>query len=194
MAAHRGRRPIEHFAELGVLGPSTRFIQMIALDDSEVRVLKETDTKVVHSVLCALNLGYGATAIGRYPEMLRQGIPASLACDGANCSNSFDMVRAMYAVATIYKDSRRDNALVHAEQAIEIATINGAKSIAMEHEIGSIEVGKLADLTLFDCNRPEWLPLVNLVNNLVYSADGRSVDSRTCRAGARGARPLGRRG
>lgn len=177
MAAHGGRRPLEHFADLGVLDRNVRLVHMIALSETEVKLLKEFQVKPVHSVLCALNLGYGATAVGSYPEMIEAGIPVSLGCDGANCSNCFDMVRAMYAVAGIYKDSRRDVNLVSGEQAIEMATLNGAASLLMEDAIGSIEVGKKADLTLFDCHRPEWLPMINVVNNLVYSADGRSVDT-----------------
>jgi 5-methylthioadenosine/S-adenosylhomocysteine deaminase len=176
-ATHEGKRPMEHFAELGVLDRNVRFIHMIAVDQGEVELIREFDVKPVHSVLCALNLGYGATAIGRYPEMLEAGISVSLGCDGANCSNSFDMVRAMFAVAGIYKDRRRDVSLVPAEQAIEMATINGAESILSEDQIGSLEPGKKADIVLFDANRPEWLPMINVVNNLVYSADGRSVDT-----------------
>ena len=62
-----------------------------------------------------MRLGYGATAIGRYPELIRAGVPVALGCDGGNCSNFFDMVRAMHLVATLYKDARRDVSLVPAE-------------------------------------------------------------------------------
>lgn len=171
------KRPMEYFADLGFLDKNVRFIHMIALSKREVELVRQFDVKPVHSVLCALNCGYGATVDSRYPEMIDMGVSVSLGCDGANCSNCFDMVRAMYVLAGIYKDRYKDCTKVSAEQAIEIATLGGAESILMQDQIGSLEAGKKADITLFDCNRPEWLPMVNVTNNLVYSADGRSVDT-----------------
>ena len=176
-ASHRGLRPIEHFAEIGALDERLRLIHLIALSQREAELVRATGVKPVHCVTCALRLGYGATAIGRYPELIRAGVPVALGCDGGNCSNFFDMVRAMHLVATLYKDARRDVSLVPAEMAIEMATRNGAISVLAEEELGSIEVGKLADLTLFDTSRLEWQPLTNVVYNLVYAATGASVDT-----------------
>jgi cytosine/adenosine deaminase-related metal-dependent hydrolase len=175
MAEHAGHRPMEHFADLGVLDRNVRFCHMNALSNHEVGLIREFQVKPVHVILAAMKAGYGATVTGKHPEMLAVGVPVSLGSDGSNASNSFDMVRAMYCVAGIYKDSRLDNEMIPAEQAIEMATINGAKSVLMEDEVGSLEKGKLADIVLFDRKRPEWLPMINPVNNLVYSADGRSV-------------------
>ena len=87
------------------------------------------------------------------------------------------MVRAMHLVATLYKDARRDVSNVPAETALEMATINGAKSLLADHELGSLETGKLADMVLFDTSRIEWQPLTNVVYNLVYSSTGSSVDT-----------------
>jgi 5-methylthioadenosine/S-adenosylhomocysteine deaminase len=109
--------------------------------------------------------------------MIRAGVPVALGADGANCSNFFDMVRAMHLVATLYKDARRDVSHVPAETAVEMATINGAISLGAESELGSLDPGKLADMVLFDTSRIEWQPLTNVVYNLVYSATGASVDT-----------------
>lgn len=174
--AQHGRRPMEHFAQLGILDRNTRFVHMLALDEREIALIERHDVKLVHCVMTAMKLGYGATATGRMPEMLAQGIPVALGCDGANCSNTFDLFRAMFCVAGVYKDNRRDVRLVPAETALEMATVNGARSLLMEDQIGSLEPGKKADLVVCDRKRAEWLPTVNVVNNLVYSADGRSVD------------------
>jgi cytosine/adenosine deaminase-related metal-dependent hydrolase len=81
----------------------------------------------------------------------------------------------MYLVAVVYKDARGTTDVVPAELAIELATLHGARALGLEDEIGSLEVGKKADLVLFDTRRPEWRTLFNPVNSLVYNADGRSV-------------------
>ncbi|HZU07894.1 MAG TPA: amidohydrolase [Chloroflexota bacterium] len=175
--ARHGRRPMEHFEALGVLDRNTRFIHMVALSDHEVDLIKRYDVKVVHCVMTAMKLGYGATAIGKFPEMIERGVTVALGCDGANCSNTFDMFRAMFCVAGVHKDSRRDVRCIAAETALEMATINGAKSLLMDHMIGSLEVGKCADIVLCDRKQLQWLPIANVINNLVYSADGRSVDT-----------------
>src|SRR5207245_1290945 len=103
------------------------------------------------------------------------GVNTALGTDSANSSNYLDAVRMMNAAAVGFKDGRRDVRLVTAEQALEMATLLGARALGMEHEIGSVEVGKRADLVVFDARRAEWRSLLDPVNNLVYSADGRSV-------------------
>ena len=75
----------------------------------------------------------------------------------------------------MHKDARQDTSLIFADQALEMGTLMGAKAFGLGDELGSIEVGKKADLILFDTRRPEWASLINPVNNLVYSADGRSI-------------------
>ena len=81
----------------------------------------------------------------------------------------------MYLAAVLYKDCREDVNLIPPETALEMATINGAQALGLSNDIGSIEVGKKADLVLFDTKRPEWRTMFNPINNLVYNADGRSV-------------------
>jgi cytosine/adenosine deaminase-related metal-dependent hydrolase len=87
------------------------------------------------------------------------------------------MLRMMYLVANIYKDARLDVTVMPPETALEMATIRGAESLLMEREIGSIERGKRADLVFYDRDAPEWRPLLNPLNNLVYAATGSSVRS-----------------
>jgi 5-methylthioadenosine/S-adenosylhomocysteine deaminase len=83
----------------------------------------------------------------------------------------------MYLAAVTPKDYRYDTAAGSAEKAIEMATINGAIAMNMEDQIGSIEVGKKADLAIFDMGRPDWMPLYNELQNFVYSAQGDSCES-----------------
>jgi len=85
------------------------------------------------------------------------------------------MLRLMYLAATVYKDARNDVGVLSAERVLEMATIRGAEALGLERQIGSLEVGKRADLVLYDLDTPEWRPLLNPVNNLVYAASGASV-------------------
>jgi cytosine/adenosine deaminase-related metal-dependent hydrolase len=155
-----GKRPIEHFEDLGILDKNLRLVHMIDVSNEEIALLKKHDVKVIHCPTTALRLGYGATRIGKFPEMMREGICISLGCDGPNCSNHFDMGVTMYLTAGIYRDSRMDVNLVPAEMAIEMATLNGARSMLMEDQIGSIEPGKKADLILLNAKHPGWVPLI----------------------------------
>ena len=107
--------------------------------------------------------------------MLERGIPVGLGTDAGNNSNLLETMRSMYLAAVLYKDGRRDVSMVPAETAVELATLGSARAMGLGADTGSIEVGKKADLVLFDTRRPEWRTLFNPVNNLVYSADGRSV-------------------
>ena len=107
--------------------------------------------------------------------MIELGITVGLGSDSANNSSVVEVLRSVYLVAVLYKDGRTSTSMVPAEKALEMATIDGARSVGLESEIGSIEAGKKADIVLFDTRRPEWRTLFNPVNSLVYNADGRSV-------------------
>ena len=134
---------------------------------------------MVHIVSASMHGAYGSVSGGLIPEMISAGINVALGCDGANCSNFFDMIRQMNLVATAHKEIKHDPGVITPWQAIEMATINGAKACLMRKEIGSLEPGKKADMILLDLKRPEWTPVhrYNLLNNLVYSATGDSVDT-----------------
>jgi 5-methylthioadenosine/S-adenosylhomocysteine deaminase len=85
------------------------------------------------------------------------------------------MMRATYLVAGLFKDARRDPQMLPAELAYEMATLGRARTMQLADQIGSLEPGKRADLVLHDTDRPEWRPLLDVVNQLVWSADGRGV-------------------
>ena len=105
----------------------------------------------------------------------RAGVTVGLGTDSGNNSCVAEVMRSMYLAAVLYKDGRGSTSMVPAEKALEMATIDGARAVGLESEIGSLEEGKKADIVLFDTRRPEWRTLFNPVNSLVYNADGRSV-------------------
>ena len=177
-----GRRPTEHLEDIGALGPDVLLAHVAGIDDQEVDVIARSGASVVICPSTTLKEGSG---LGRrkLPELMQRGVNVALGADSANSSNYLDAVRMMNAAALGFKDGRLDTTVVPAEQAVEIATLIGARALGLEDEIGSIEVGKWADLVLFDARRAEWRALLDPVNNLIYSADGRSV--RTVVAGGR---------
>jgi 5-methylthioadenosine/S-adenosylhomocysteine deaminase len=170
-----GKRPVEYLEDLGILGPNLLLAHVIDLDDREIAAVARTHTRTVMCPTAALKTASGMTATARLPEMIEQGVCVSLGTDAGNNSNLLETLRSMYLVAVLYKDARRTTDVVPAELALEMATIHGARALGLEDRIGSIEVGKQADLVLFDTRRPEWRTLFNPINTLVYNADGRSV-------------------
>jgi cytosine/adenosine deaminase-related metal-dependent hydrolase len=167
--------PLARLDALGVLGPATKLAHMVYVDDADIALLARRGVKVAHCPTAGLKHTKGLAAHGRFPEMLDAGVCVSLGGDSGNGSNHFDMLRLMYLAATIYKDARLDVGVLPAERVLEMATLRGAEALRLERQIGSIEPGKRADLVLYDRDTPEWRPLLNPVNNLVYAASGASV-------------------
>jgi 5-methylthioadenosine/S-adenosylhomocysteine deaminase len=169
-----GTSPVGFLDDIGVLGPNMLLAHATGIDDADVERIAASGSSVVICPGTTLKQGAGL-GDRKLPELLERGATVALGSDSANSSNYLDMIRVMNAAATGFKDARRDPSLVPAEQAVEMATLLGARALGLEADIGSIEVGKKADLVLFDTRRPEWRSLFDPVNNLIYAADGRSV-------------------
>ena len=169
------RIPLGELDGLGVLAPNTKLAHMVYVGDEDIRLLARRGVKISHCPTAGLKHVKGLEAHGRFPEMLEAGVCVSLGGDSGNGSNHFDMLRMLYLVATIYKDARLDVGVMPPERVLEMATIRGAEALLLDRQIGSIEPGKRADLVLYDLDTPEWRPLLNPLNNLVYAATGASV-------------------
>jgi cytosine/adenosine deaminase-related metal-dependent hydrolase len=173
--AEFGQRPMIHLADIGVLGPDVAITHCVQVDAAEIAAMAAAGVSVAHCPTTALKVSYGITQVGKMPEMVQAGINVSIGTDGNNASNYSDLHRATYLVAGLFKDARTDPQMFPAEMAYEMATLGGARTMLLEHEIGSLEPGKKADIVLHDIDRPEWRPLLNVMNQLVWSADGRGV-------------------
>lgn len=169
------RIPLAHLEGQGLLGPGTKLAHMVYVDEADIDLLARRHVKISHCPTAGLKHIKGLTRHGRFAEMLARGVTVSLGGDSANGSNHFDMLRLMYLVATIYKDSHLDVTVIPPETALEMATLHGARALLLDDRIGALEPGKRADLVCFDTRAPEWRPLLNPVNNLVYAATGASV-------------------
>ena len=173
--AETGFTPTEYLADIGALGEETVLAHALGISQDDVSAIADAGASVVMCPTAALKSGSGMTRSALLPELLAAGVPAALGTDAANNSNLIETMRSMYLAAVLYKDAREDVSKIPAETALELATITAARALGMDDRIGSLEPGKKADVVLFDTRRPEWRSLLNPVNNLVYSADGRSV-------------------
>ncbi len=172
-----GMRPVKYYHQLGVLSPNVVLAHMVNLDDEEVELVLQTGVKIAHCPTTAGWFGYGLSQVSQFPEMIDRGATIGLGCDAETCSNNLDIVRAMYSSAIIFRDARRDMNAMPSEKVFEMATLHGARCALQEADLGSLESGKKADVVLFDATRPEWRPMYNPVANLVFAADGHSVDT-----------------
>jgi cytosine/adenosine deaminase-related metal-dependent hydrolase len=185
-----GARPVARMEALGALGANLVLAHAVALDDEEVAILARRGASVAFCPGTSLKLAKGATAIGRYPELLEAGVTVGLGTDGVSASGNLNMMRQMHLAAGLFKDARRDPTLVGAQRALRMATIDGARALRLDPLIGSLEPGKKADLVLFDLTHPEWVPYQDPVQALVWSATTASihetwVDGRRLYAGGR---------
>ena len=170
-----GLSPIARIQRLGGLGPNLVLAHAVAVSDEEINILAQSGTSVAFCPGTSLKLAKGATAIGRYPEMLAAGVTVGLGTDGVSASGNLNLMRQMYLVAGLFKDARMDPELVGAHRALRMATIDGAKALGLDGEIGSLEPGKKADFVVFDLDHPEWVPHRNPVQALVWSATPASI-------------------
>lgn len=168
-----GVRNIDYLNSLGITGSHVVLAHCIHLDNAEMETLASTRTNVAHCPSSNLKLGSG---IARVTEMLARGIPVSLGADGAPCNNRLDMFTEMRTAALLQKALHGPEVLP-ATRALRMATIDGARAMGLDQEIGSIEVGKRADVIIVDLNRIHAAPGRDVVSALVYSAQASDVRS-----------------
>ena len=172
-----GRLAVEHLDGLGILGSGLKLVHMIRTDPAEVPILAKTGTNVTHCPGASLRVGMGVSRVGTFPEMVAQDVNVTQGSDSGNYSDAFDIGKQMYLAATIHREARGEMPTISAEEALEMATINGARSLGLDDVVGSIEPGKRADIVVHSYRRPEWHAGMDPINNLVYSAQSTGVDT-----------------
>jgi 5-methylthioadenosine/S-adenosylhomocysteine deaminase len=116
-----------------------------------------------------------ASGVARVPELLEAGIPVGLGTDGPASNNNLDLFEEMDTAAKLHKLVQDDPTVLPAREVFAMATKGGARALGMEDEIGSIEIGKRADLALIDMRQPELTPLYDVYSQLVYATKGAQV-------------------
>jgi 5-methylthioadenosine/S-adenosylhomocysteine deaminase len=162
-----GVRPVELLDRLGLLGPRTVLAHGVHLLDDEIDTLVRTGTSIAHCPASNLKL---ASGIARVPELLGAGVGLGLGTDGAATSNDLDMFTAMRLAALVHKGTSGDPTVVSAHQVLRMATLGGARATGLADDLGSIEVGKSADLVALDLDQPHLQPVYDAVATLVYAA------------------------
>jgi cytosine/adenosine deaminase-related metal-dependent hydrolase len=170
-----GLWPISRIAAAGGLGPNLVIAHCTAVADHEVELLRRHGVKAAFCPGTAVKIAKGATQIGKYPEMVAAGVTVALGTDGTSASGNMNLMRQMYLFVGLMKDARMDPEVITARQALRAATIDGAKALMWDHEIGSLEVGKKADFVLFDLDHIEWTPFHDPLQALVFSASSASI-------------------
>ena len=167
-----GKTPTEYVRDLGVFDQPAMIAHGVYLTDSDIEILKEHHVSVAHNPSSNLKLASGIAEVHKY---LKAGLNVSLGTDGASSNNSLNMFKEMTIASFAQKVSTFDPTALPAYQTLEMATINGAKALHWDDEIGTLEVGKHADLILVDIDKPHFAPWNNVVSDLVYSAQGSDV-------------------
>ncbi len=173
-----GCRPVQALERLGLLEPRTLLAHCVWLDDEDIRVLARTGAAVSHNPVSNMKLASGAA---RTTDLLAAGIAVGLGTDGEKENNNFDMFEEMKGASLLAKLSRLDATALDAWDALRMATIEGARAVGMQDSIGSLEVGKRADLIAVRTDTPRMTPLfgggpwMNLHHNLVHAVRGSDV-------------------
>ncbi|TET78089.1 MAG: N-ethylammeline chlorohydrolase [Candidatus Heimdallarchaeota archaeon] len=158
--------------KLNALGSETILAHGIWLDDDEYNLVEQTNTRITHNPSSNSKLASGICDVLRYHKL---GIIVGIGTDGPPCNNNFDMFQDMRLAAFLQKIKHLDELALPAEKVLRMATIEGAQAINWGTEIGSVEVGKKADLVMTNIDEVNSFPLYNPVSHLVYSASGKDV-------------------
>lgn len=163
---------LQRLARHELLGPQFQAVHMAHLDARDVDLLAATGTHVIHCPESNLKLASGICPV---TDLLAAGVNVSVGTDGAASNNNLDLLGEVRTAALLAKGTSGDPCAVEAGVALELVTINAARALGLEDEIGSIEPGKSADLCAIDLRAPETQPLHNVVSQLVYAASSRQV-------------------
>jgi len=167
-----GTRPIARLDALGLIGPNLAAVHMTQLEDGEIDLIAERGARVVHCPESNLKLASGFCPVQR---LLDAGVEVALGTDGAASNNDLDMLGELRSAALLAKGVAADASALPAARALEMATLSGARALGLGDEIGSLVVGKAADITAIDLARPETEPVYNPVSQIVYAAGRHQV-------------------
>lgn len=172
-----GARPFEYLNEIGFLSNDVIAAHAVWLSDKEIDIIKENEVNLSHNPASNMKLASGISPVSK---LMESDVNVSLGTDGSASNNNLDMIEEMKIAALLQKVNTMDSTVLPAEKVFNMATINGAKALGLQDEIGTIETGKKADLVLVDMKTPHLTPFRHPMSHLVYAANGADVDTVIC--------------
>ncbi len=167
-----GIRPSARLHKLGVLTPATQCVHMTQIDESDIELLLSTGAHVVHCPESNLKLASGFCPVD---TLMKAGVNVALATDGSASNNDLDMFSEMRTAALLAKAVSKDAEALSAQQALTMATLNGAKALGISDRVGSLEVGKKADICAIGMSDLALQPIYNPVSQMVYCNNSQNV-------------------
>lgn len=167
-----GKRPIQRLAELGLMSGNTQCVHMTTLNDDDIETVRNSGAHVIHCPESNLKLASGFCPV---KKLMDTGINVAIGTDGAASNNNLDLFGEISTAAMVAKAVSGDAAALNAHQALAMATINGARALGRDDELGSLVTGKQADLIAVDMSDPYIQPVYDPASHLVYSNHGRQV-------------------
>ena len=171
------KTPVKRLHDLGMLSPQFRGAHCVHLSDEEIQIYKKSGASMIYNPDSNLKLSSGIAPIAKYRKL---GIPVAIGTDGAASNNDLSMFGVMDLGTKVQKSFNQDCTAMVAEDALNLATYEGAKAIGLGDSVGSIEVGKRADLITLRTDLPHVQPLYSVLSQLVYAYQGLEVDTVIC--------------
>lgn len=165
--AEHGERPLARLARLGLLGPRFQAVHMTQIDDDDLALLVEHNCSVIHCPESNLKLASGFCPVER---LWQAGVNVAIGTDGAASNNDLDLLGETRTAALLAKAVAGSATALDAHSALRMATLNGARALGLENQIGSLETGKLADLVAFDLSGLAQQPVYDPVSQLIYAS------------------------
>ena len=174
----KGLRPFEYLDEIGFLGPDVVAAHCVWLSDDEIEIIKKHDVKISHNPCSNMKLASGIAPVSK---LIDNDICVSIGTDGASSNNNLDLIEELKTASLLQKVSTLDPKVLTSDETLAMGTIKGAEALGLDSEIGSIDVGKKADIILIDRNSANMVPdSSSLSSNVIYSANGSNVDTTIC--------------
>lgn len=170
--SEHGMTPIQYLDRLGLLDDHTLLVHTIWVDEKDIEILADRGAKISVTTESEMKLASGIAPMTR---TLKAGIPLGLGTDGCGSNNDLDLFQEMDFTAKLHKVNSLDSSAMDAETVLTLATIGGARAIGLEKEIGSLEVGKQADVIIIDTAKPHLTPMYDEVSHIVYAVNGSDV-------------------
>ncbi|MHB8137643.1 MAG: amidohydrolase [Smithellaceae bacterium] len=168
-----GKSAVSFLEDIGYLNDKLLAFHCVCLSPEEMKLFAKHGCKVSHNPASNMKLASGIAPI---PDMLKAGITVGLGTDGCASNNTLDMIKEMSMAAKLHKVARLDPTVMNAQTAVRMSTINGAKALRMDHLVGSLEIGKKADIIIIGMNKPHLTPIYSEYSHLVYAVGGADVD------------------